>query len=269
MRTVAFVVAIVLGVVAVIGIGSYAKSLKRQYEQEHKMVNVALARRSIKQGEALSRDMVGYDQRPAEMLSGLSITSLALPSYLDREVNRNIDRGTQILVSDFARREPERPATVLQEGMRAVSISVNPTSGVAGLLSPGDSVDILATMTVPGGAGAGRAGTAKTWVVLSDVTVLAVDERTSGLLAGPVAYAAARRGYSTLTLAVTPEEALILVYLQEHATLIFALRPRLEVGERSDLSEVELSNVMALAEEANRKRQRRIEAGGTAPRSAE
>jgi pilus assembly protein CpaB len=73
-------------------------------------------------------------------------------------------------------------AAMTDPGSRAVSISLNPTSGVSGLVMPGDRVDVVLTYALPrvvdaaGGSVERRAAE----TILSDLRVLAVDQRLSG-----------------------------------------------------------------------------------------
>jgi len=255
MRTLALVIAIALGIVAAVGVRSYLTRQKREFQKKRREVNVAVAAKSIDAGEVLSRDMVRYATKPAELLTGLDVYPQNLERYLGRKVNRNIDRGTPILVSHFTSREPMRASRRLPEGMRAVSINVDAVSGVSGLINPGDSVDILATITETQPGARMSAAAIKTRRVLSNVTVLAVDDRMShseAIAARPRAY---RRTYTTLTLLVTPLESELLIYLREHAKLAFTLRPGVEIGQKEELPAIDSTNVVQLAEEANRKRQ--------------
>src|SRR6266568_516144 len=72
-------------------------------------------------------------------------------------------------------------AAVLRPGMRALSVPVTVTSGIAGFIFPGDQVDLLLTYAVPApekGADAGEKyqhRAAET--VLRDVRVIAIDQR--------------------------------------------------------------------------------------------
>ena len=66
-------------------------------------------------------------------------------------------------------------AAVLDPDTRAVTIGVDPITGVGGLIWPGDHVDVILTQEVQSGNG----GTSKRVVgetVLSDVRVIAVDQ---------------------------------------------------------------------------------------------
>lgn len=70
-------------------------------------------------------------------------------------------------------------AAITKPGSRAVSISLTPTSGVSGLIVPGDRVDVVLTYALPrpaDGAGGGIERRAAT-TILGDLRVLAVDQR--------------------------------------------------------------------------------------------
>ena len=67
-------------------------------------------------------------------------------------------------------------AAVLRPGMRAVSIAVDATSGIAGFVFPGDQVDILLTHALPtDGAVTHRA----TETILRDVRIIAIDQKVA------------------------------------------------------------------------------------------
>jgi pilus assembly protein CpaB len=93
-------------------------------------------------------------------------------------------------------------AAVLQPGMRAVTVGVDDITGTAGLIWPGDRVDLILTETLNDPTlSMGHRIVAET--VLSDVQVIAIDQRiVEGAAAG-------ERGNSahTVTLEVTEAEA--------------------------------------------------------------
>ncbi len=91
-------------------------------------------------------------------------------------------------------------AAILTPGMRAVSVPVNATSGVAGLLFPCGRVDIILTHEIGrrGAQGEGRRRANET--VLNNVRLLAVDQHTDDQNNQP---AVAKNA----TLEVTPDQA--------------------------------------------------------------
>ena len=94
-------------------------------------------------------------------------------------------------------------AAVLSPGMRAVTVGVDVVSGTAGLIWPGDRVDVILTETMPDHATApGRQVAAET--VLADVRVIAIDQR---LVEGATPDDPAGKGARTVTLEVTATQA--------------------------------------------------------------
>ena len=255
MRTAGLVVAILLGIAAAVGARTYLKSQQRAFQEQHKMVEVAVAAHSITAGETLTEDMVAFEEKPAGSQSAEDIPRLSIGRYLGRKATGNIDRGSQILVRHFVAPSSRMASTMLVEGRRALTIAVDATSGVAGLIHPGDHVDIHATSAPDRGAGAEP----ETWLVLSDVTVLAVDDRMSEVPLGLTDYSGYRRGYSNLTFALTPLEAQLLTYLKDRARLTFSLRPKTELGQKTPMPSVNSGNVQDLARQANLERQKELQ----------
>lgn len=105
-------------------------------------------------------------------------------------------------------------AAALGPGMRAVTIGVGRTSGLAGLLFPGDRVDILLTHTVTDDNGIVRQ-VGET--VFQNVRVLAIDARTDDQSSKP--------GLGkTVTLEVTPKLAEKMAVVQRLGALSLVLR---------------------------------------------
>ncbi len=94
-------------------------------------------------------------------------------------VRRSIRAGEPIIPSMLMKPgEGGFMSAVLEPGKRAVSISVNPISGNAGFVSPGDRVDLLITYRVKHGesADAGKEDSIGTETFARNVRVLAVDQ---------------------------------------------------------------------------------------------
>ncbi len=93
-------------------------------------------------------------------------------------------------------------AAVLKPGMRAVTVGVDDITGTAGLIWPGDKVDLILTEKISNPAiTQGQSIVAET--VLSDVRVIAIDQR---LIEGAAAGEPTRQAH-TVTLEVTEAEA--------------------------------------------------------------
>jgi pilus assembly protein CpaB len=105
-------------------------------------------------------------------------------------------------------------AAVLLPGMRAVSVPVNETSGIAGLIYPGDHVDVILTHTVQA---AGQQTRQASETVLTNVRVLAIDQSVS--MDGPSA-----AGADTATLEVLPQQAEKVAVMMQIGELSLSLR---------------------------------------------
>ena len=94
-------------------------------------------------------------------------------------------------------------AAVLGPDMRAVTIGVDIVSGGAGLIWPGDRVDLILTQTMDAPAlPSGRRLVATT--VLDNIRVIAVDQR---LVEGATPDASEPKAARTVTMEVTPQQA--------------------------------------------------------------
>lgn len=106
-------------------------------------------------------------------------------------------------------------AAVLKPGTRAISVPINATTGISGFVFPGDKVDMLLTHSIKGGnSGSVRRATE---TVLSDIRVLAVDQRTNDV-EGKAVLA------KTATLEVTPKQAEVIAVASEMGRLSLSLR---------------------------------------------
>ncbi|MBM3785368.1 MAG: Flp pilus assembly protein CpaB [Acidobacteria bacterium] len=116
-------------------------------------------------------------------------------------------------------------ASMIEEGMRGVSVSIAESSMAGGLIQPRSHVDVLYTKP-------GSAAEAVTTTVLEDVTVLSIG-RTVEAQAAPAAAAgtgtpapspAPATGNRSVTLKVTPEQARILELAKNQGRVSLSLR---------------------------------------------
>ena len=98
-------------------------------------------------------------------------------------------------------------AAVLKPGMRAVAVPVTATSAIAGLVFPGDRVDLILThkFEIVSGAKGSRKLRHASETVLTNVRILALDQRTDDQEAK--GKGKSRRVPKTATIEVTPKQA--------------------------------------------------------------
>jgi pilus assembly protein CpaB len=124
-------------------------------------------------------------------------------------------------------------AAVLPKGKRAITIPIGEVAGLAGLVLPGDRVDIILTYSVA------ASGVQATETVLTNLRVLALDQRfqsgqpmgstDDGEDAAPIARAA--------TLEVTPQQAETVTLATSLGTLSLVLNSVRDGGEAPDAVE--------------------------------
>jgi pilus assembly protein CpaB len=109
-------------------------------------------------------------------------------------------------------------AAALGPGMRAVTVSVSTTSGVAGFIFPGDRVDMVLTQQVSGGGGPPLKVSE---TILQNLRVLATDRRVNAINAEGKPEV---RGISTVTFEATPKIAEKIAVAQTIGSLSLSLR---------------------------------------------
>lgn len=147
--------------------------------------------------------------------------SRALESFLGAVVRTGLSDGEPI--TDIRVVKPgDRGflAVVLHPGFRAVTVNLTPSSGLAGLVFPGDRIDLVATFRVPEenktGSGVQRFASE---TVLHDLRILAVDQRIDDQTKGNDIVVA-----KTATLEVTPKQAEMIAIVSELGKFSLSLR---------------------------------------------
>lgn len=108
-------------------------------------------------------------------------------------------------------------AAVLTPGMRAISVPVNATTGIAGLVFPGDRVDMLLTTQTKRTVGKETRVLRASETVLTGIRILAVDQKTADQGNTP-------KLAKTATIEVTPKQAEIIAVAAEIGRLSLTLR---------------------------------------------
>src|ERR1700722_1666935 len=129
---------------------------------------------SLLKPEDLTTKEIAVEDRRADLSADNADARRALSGAM---VRRSMSAGEPVRASDVMRPGDHGfLAAVLQPGMRAVTVAVDATTGAAGLIWPGDRVDLILTQTIQEATlPLGRRVAAET--VLSDVRVIAIDQQ--------------------------------------------------------------------------------------------
>jgi pilus assembly protein CpaB len=110
-------------------------------------------------------------------------------------------------------------AAALGAGMRAITVPVNVSTGVAGFVFPGDHIDLVLTQQVEGGGDGPALKVSET--IIRNIRVLATDQRTTDKDADGKTQV---KTFSNVTLEVTPRIAEKIAVAQSLGTLSLSLR---------------------------------------------
>ena len=110
-------------------------------------------------------------------------------------------------------------AAALGSGMRAITVPVNTSAGVAGFVFPGDHVDLVLTQQVEGGGDGPALKVSET--IIRNIRVLATDQRVSDKDKDGKTEV---KTFSNVTLEVTPRIAEKVAVAQSLGTLSLSLR---------------------------------------------
>ena len=178
----------------------------------------------VKPGDLAWRDWPASGIDPAFIIgTGAS----ALLAYNDSIVRTDIHPGEPITATRLAAAGARGAlAAVTSPGQRAVSIGVTPTSGVSGLIVPGDRVDVVLTYALPQAADADGGGIERraATTILTAVKVLAVDQQLSGAPADG-------KQFQNVSLEVTAKQSEALALAADLGKLSLSLRSFANVAD--------------------------------------
>lgn len=162
--------AVVLGLIAAkVARDSLAKT-RGPGQSQGKSVRVVVAKAAVAPGQELTPEMLALGSIAAEAPPPGAFTELS--AAVGRVTATSLFNGQPVMEGLLA---PRGAGSGLQalvpKGLRAITIEVNETSGVAGMITPGCHVDVVSTIT-----GTNREDTVACTIV-QDVLVQAVGQR--------------------------------------------------------------------------------------------
>lgn len=248
------IVAVLLGLLSIIAINKYIQA--KVSLPEGQKAKIIVAKTFIgKKNEIVLNDLT-TKVIPVKALSQVSITvPLGNAPAEQREIQRmkmvlvgrkpvrNISPGEPILWTDLVDDEAERLSKLLKADTRGIAVPVNQVTAVGFNIMPGDHVDVIATLEPQAlnmfgnitrvrqnsenyaMAPADSSGPT-THLIMQDVEVLAVGQNYNAIPSDNAYFSnQTPDNYSTVTLEVTVEEAVLLSHVRRLGTISFILRP--------------------------------------------
>jgi pilus assembly protein CpaB len=185
---------------------------------------VLVARKELPVGTIIDAESLTFQPWPKEMMQSAYYTE----GQPDSDMSKLL--GTVVRYPITAGQPMTRGALVgpkdrgflaaaLGPGMRAITVPVNATTGVAGFVFPGDRVDVMLTQEVAGGGDGPALKVTET--VIRNVRVLATDQRTDSK--GEDGQTLVRT-FSNVTMEATPRIAEKIAVAQSLGQLSLVLR---------------------------------------------
>ena len=217
-----FVIALVLSLVTASMIYTFLQSAATKTAPSEAEI-VLVAKANIPNRTKIAPEMLQELRVPKEYIQPGAMRDL--PKAVGSMTREEIVAGEQVL-----ERRLLLPGTksgfswVIPPGKRALTVAVTEVTGVAGLLRAGDYVDVLVTFD------AKTEGGAITQMAMQNIAVLSVNRDSlegaeNESLAKETAKDLARNKLTSITLAVTPNDAARITLAEEKGKVRFALRP--------------------------------------------
>lgn len=220
------IIATVTGIIAVALINRYIQqqvkiAREREAEQLKNLTTVVIAKVDIPAGTVLKEQMLKEETISRKLLQPKAATSIE--RVVDRFTLVPMSKGEQVLLNKVSITGLEGSLSMkVPAGKRAIAIPVDSLSSVGGMIRPGDHVDIVGLVPVPGVTAEGKQITQMTPMLLfQDVLILAVGQEFTTV---PGAKKEERAVSPTVTVALTPHEANLVAFVQEQSKIRLILR---------------------------------------------
>jgi len=206
--------AVILALLAAGASYLYLQEAVEQVDQTEK-AEVVLAKRDIAADTIISREMVEKKEVPVSSIHPQAVSSL--DEVVGKIARDPIIAGEQILSGRIITpgETKEGLAYSIPQGKRAFTVAVDEVAAVGWHLQPGDHVDVLGTVELPG------KDEVYSVVVVQNVPVLAVGKE---MQVAREEGKEVKMEVKTVTLAVSIQEAQSLMLASEEGSVRFALR---------------------------------------------
>ncbi len=235
-----YLIALVLAIITGFAVFSFGRSLEAKATPEQvPMTSVVVTTMEIDQGVYISAEMVQLQAVPtAYVASGVAT---ALEDVVGKVNKYRAMANQQVMLDQLGSAEDAaitaggRLSYTVTPGMRAMTIYVTEITGVAGYLNPGDRVDIIGTYDFlikpegeEGGEGGGSAGGDDEEIQVSSANMFLENIKIleTGIITQKLTEAAGGElsVYTSLTVEVSPEDALKLQFVTAYGNISLLLR---------------------------------------------
>ncbi len=229
------IIAVISALVTAIAVYVYLSGLNKPIVIPKSPVVVAAVR--IAEGTEIKSDMLVVKMLPPEAITDRA--AISMDEVVGRVSSTNVEVGEQLLVSRFFKSGETGSglAAALEKGKRAFTVAVDPVSGVAGLIQPRDSVDVMLVIGItqdvqkPDPLNPENMITASVTTVYSTMLLQNIKVLATGQTIVPGSDSAEKKTVDTITLSVTPEQAVRLNLAASEGKIRLTLRSPIDTDE--------------------------------------
>lgn len=182
-------------------------------------VEILVAANDLSAGEMIKTYDLKWKTWPKEDTADFAIKgNVKKEQYIGNVVRYGMSAGEPVLAGRIVKPgEQGFMAAALSPGMRALSIAVTPTSGVAGFIFPGDRVDIIVTHEIGSKSDIDPSTRKVSETMLRNIRVLALDQQMGDDITEP-------KVAQLVTLEVSPKQAESLALAGQLGVIALSLR---------------------------------------------
>lgn len=191
-------------------------------------IDAVIAKTNIPENKLISEDMVYVQSMPKDKVPPEAATSLL--RVVDRVATQPIKKDSMIMNTMLSWPTTQETTLAMKTpiGKRAIAIPADNIASLVGMIKPGDYVDVITLIALPVVIDGKQSAQPATVPLFQNVPVLAVGSQISGEAAArkrrEEGGAPAKEAAPLITLALTPEEANLLAFVQEQGKIRLVLR---------------------------------------------
>lgn len=191
-------------------ISSRVRAAEANLTRAYTPMKVVVPTTDLPRGTILSSRNLAIREIPKTFVSRDAIPPGQFQQVSGRRVLQDIRQGDQLQRWHVSQAQASQFAALIPEGQRAVTLPVDRLSSVSGLLAPGDTVDILVTVS--------SGEQPRIFPLMLGVPIIA-----TGMNVGD-GQAEGETRYNTITIPASPEDASRLLLAQQVANITVVLR---------------------------------------------
>ena len=210
-------VSITLGCCSALAINTHLSNKTTELENRNSVdyVSVLVAARDLKRDLVIRAEDLHARTFQANGIAQDVLYSHEIDAVLGKRLTVDLQAGAWLLSSALSNPVVPTLSERLDPALRAVTLPVDPVNAMSGLLKPGDRVDLFVSLN--------HEGKRVTALLLGAVEILATDQHTRDVNARE---GALESGFSTITVAVSPADAIRVVAARQSSVISAVMSAR-------------------------------------------